>query len=46
MTVEVPNVDPKGALDFFKQKMTYTTGPVELARMLEQNMSVHVVDAR
>ena len=37
--------DPAKAKDFFEQKMTFTTGPVELNRMLKSE-DVQVVDVR
>lgn len=37
--------DPKQALRYFSDKMTFTTGPVELSRMLGDS-SVVIVDVR
>src|SRR6059036_1515460 len=37
--------DPAKAKEFFEQKMTFTTGPVELNRMLKDE-NVNVVDVR
>ena len=37
--------DPVKAKEFFDQKMTFTTGPVELNRMLKDE-NVNVVDVR
>jgi rhodanese-related sulfurtransferase len=40
-----PN-DPRAAADFFKNKMTYTTGPVELNSMIEQKKEITIIDVR
>ncbi len=37
--------DPVKAKEFFEQKMTFTTGPVELKRMLKDE-NINVVDVR
>ena len=37
--------DPVKAKEFFEQKMTFTTGPVELNRMLKDE-NVNIVDVR
>ena len=37
--------DPAKAREFFEQKMTFTTGPVELNRMLKDE-NVNIVDVR
>lgn len=37
--------DPKKAKEFFKDKMAFTTGPVELSHMLAKD-NIHVVDVR
>ena len=39
------SMDVAGALDYFQQKMAFTTGPVELSRAIE-NREVNVVDVR
>lgn len=44
MTVK-PN-NPTDAKQFFEKKMQFTTGPVELKRMMEQSQGVNVVDVR
>lgn len=45
-TIESPqSVDPAEAKQYFEAKMAYTTGPVELQRMMESD-SVHIVDVR
>ena len=38
-------VDPAKARDYFLNKMTFTTGPVELEKILKDG-TVHVVDVR
>ncbi|PYJ58746.1 MAG: rhodanese [Verrucomicrobia bacterium] len=37
--------DPAKAREFFEQKMTFTTGPVELNRMLKDE-NINVIDVR
>jgi 3-mercaptopyruvate sulfurtransferase SseA len=39
------SMDVAGALDYFRRKMAFTTGPVELSRAIE-NREVNVVDVR
>ena len=43
---ETLRLDPQGALQFFRNKMTYTTGPVELSHMLESGEDIVVIDVR
>lgn len=38
-------IDPKKALEYFKDKMLYTTGPVELSRLIEKK-ELNVIDVR
>ena len=38
--------DPTKAKEFFMDKMTFTTGPVELDRAIEQNADILVIDVR
>jgi rhodanese-related sulfurtransferase len=38
--------DPKKALEYFEDKMAFTTGPVELNRMMESGEPVNVIDVR
>lgn len=38
---------PSKAKDFFKEKMTFSTGPVELDRMIKENSDeINVIDVR
>ena len=39
-------VEMTKAIDFFKAKLEYTTGPVEVERMIENNESIRIVDVR
>src|SRR5215204_6068374 len=43
---ETSKPDPQGALQYFRSKMTYTTGPVEVSHMLESGEDIVVVDVR
>ena len=43
---ETPRPDSQGAKEYFRNKITYTTGPVELSRMLEAGEDVVVIDVR
>lgn len=45
MTTDVTISDPAKAREFFEAKMAFTTGPVELERMMKNN-EVNVVDVR
>ena len=45
MSTPTPSRDPAEAKEFFKAKMAFTTGPVELERMMKNN-EVNVVDVR
>jgi rhodanese-related sulfurtransferase len=38
--------DPGKAMEFFRDKMAFTTGPVELDRAIQQNADIVVVDVR
>src|ERR1043166_191619 len=38
--------DPAQALQYFKNKMSFTTGPVELDRALKQHENLVVIDVR
>ena len=38
--------DPAKAKEYFEAKMAFTTGPVELERMMQQGESIQVVDVR
>ena len=39
-------VDPARAKAYFQDKIDFTTGPVELSRMIEEGQSINVVDVR
>lgn len=43
-TMKIPN--PVKAREYFEDKMAFTTGPVELDRMLKQHEDVNVIDVR
>ena len=45
MTTPLLSRDPAEAKEFFEAKMAFTTGPVELERMMK-NKEVNVVDVR
>jgi len=45
MTTMITRNDPAKAKDFFETKMAFTTGPIELERMIRNN-EVNVVDVR
>ena len=38
--------DPQKAKEYFEAKMAFTTGPVELERMMKQGESINIVDVR
>ncbi len=38
--------DPQKAKEYFEAKMAFTTGPVELERMMKQGENINVVDVR
>jgi rhodanese-related sulfurtransferase len=38
--------DPIKAAKFFKDKLSFTTGPVEVSHALEENANINVVDVR
>jgi rhodanese-related sulfurtransferase len=44
LTVELQN--PAKAKEFFEDKLAFTTGPVELNRMIEQKQNINIVDVR
>jgi rhodanese-related sulfurtransferase len=43
-TLTIP--DPVKAREYFEHKMTFTTGPVELDRMLKAHENINVIDVR
>lgn len=43
-TLRIP--DPAKAKAFFDDKLSFTTGPVELSRMLKANENINVIDVR
>ncbi len=45
MTTSTISRNPKKAKEFFEAKMSFTTGPVELERMMKNN-EVNIVDVR
>jgi len=38
--------DPQKAKEYFEAKITFTTGPVELERMMKQGENINIVDVR
>ena len=46
MKTETLQADPVHALEYFSRKMTFTTGPVELNRRIEQGEDLVIVDVR
>jgi rhodanese-related sulfurtransferase len=46
MATELMRPDPNQAKEYFKAKMQFTTGPVELNRAIEQNANINVIDVR
>jgi rhodanese-related sulfurtransferase len=38
--------DPQKAKEYFQDKMAFTTGPVELERMMKQGENINIVDVR
>ena len=38
--------DPQKAKEYFEAKITFTTGPVELERMMKQGKSINILDVR
>jgi rhodanese-related sulfurtransferase len=45
-TVTVQPNNPVEAKSYFEQKMKFTTGPVELNRMMQQNQDITLIDVR
>ena len=46
MTTKMMISDPQKAKEYFEAKMAFTTGPVELERMMKQGESINIVDVR
>ena len=38
--------DPQKAKEYFEDKLAFTTGPVELERMMKQGENINIVDVR
>lgn len=39
-------VDTNKAIDFFRAKLEFTTGPIELEQMIENDENINIVDVR
>jgi len=46
MVAKMKMNDPAKAKEYFEAKMAFTTGPVELERMIRQAESINIVDLR
>jgi rhodanese-related sulfurtransferase len=46
MNAKLTMPDPAKAKEFFEDKITFTTGPVELQHLLEAHENINVVDVR
>src|SRR3954447_2163920 len=46
MNTKLKIPDPARAKEYFEDKMTFTTGPVELDRMLKAHENINVIDVR
>ena len=46
MQSQIKIVDPAKAKAYFQDKLDFTTGPVELSRMLKEGALINVVDVR
>ena len=46
MATKLMITDPAKAKAYFEAKMAFTTGPVELERMMQQGEAINVVDVR
>jgi rhodanese-related sulfurtransferase len=46
MATKIMISDPQKAKEYFEAKMAFTTGPVELERMMKQGESINIVDVR
>ncbi len=46
MQSQIKVVDPARAKAFFQDKLDFTTGPVEVSRMIEEGQPVNIVDVR
>lgn len=44
--ITVEPQSPTKAQEFFEEKVAFTTGPVELNRMIEQRQNINIVDVR
>jgi rhodanese-related sulfurtransferase len=46
MNTKLTIPDPTRAREFFEDKMTFTTGPVELNRLIKGHENINVIDVR
>ena len=46
MTTKMKSIDPKKAHEYFEAKMAFTTGPIELERMMNEGEDINIVDVR
>ena len=46
MQTQIKLVDPARAKAYFQDKLDFTTGPVELSKMLKSGQAINVIDVR
>jgi len=46
MKTQLKSVDPAKAKKFFEDKVTFTTGPIELDHMIQEDEDINIVDVR
>ena len=46
MKTQLRAVDPAKAKKFFEDKITFTTGPIELDHMIQEDEDINIVDVR
>src|SRR5467141_188380 len=46
MTTQLAQIDPVKAWEYFHAKMQFTTGPIELERMITEHADINIVDVR
>ena len=46
VTTKVKISDPTKAKEYFEAKMAFTTGPIELERMMNEDSDINIIDVR
>ena len=46
MMAQIPKPDPNKAVQYFQNKLDFTTGPIEVSHWLEEEAPIQIIDVR